>query len=115
MSEKKTCTGLDIGTNSLIAARLNEEGNILYKMQRDAFFEIKPVTKVQYLGIQNSLDKKEYKYIKQDGSFFIVGKDAVDAASDRNTPYGHAVLQKDRYTNIDTITIPRNIQNDGSK
>lgn len=96
MSEEKICTGLDIGTNSLIAARLNNEGNILYKMQRDAFFEIKPVTKVQALGIQNSLDKKEYKYMKQDGSFFIVGKDAVDAASDRrqNTrrPMQHGIL-----------------------
>lgn len=96
MAEEKTCTGLDIGTNSIIAARLNKEGNILYKMQRDAFFEIKPVTKVQALGIQNSLDKKEYKYMKQDGSFFIIGKDAIDAASDRrqNTrrPMQHGIL-----------------------
>lgn len=96
MAEDKICTGLDIGTNSLIAARLNNEGNILYKMQRDAFFEIKPVTKVQALGIQNSLDKKQYKYMKQDGSFFIVGKDAINAASDRrqNTrrPMQHGIL-----------------------
>ncbi len=96
MEGEKICTGLDIGTNSLIAARLNNEGNILYKMQRDAFFEIKPVTKVQALGIQNSLDKKEYKYMKQDGSFFIIGKDAVSAASDRrqNTrrPMQHGIL-----------------------
>ncbi len=96
MSEEKICTGLDIGTNSLIAARLNNDGNILYKMQRDAFFEIKPVTKVQALGIQSSLDKKEYKYMKQDGSFFIIGKDAIDAASDRrqNTrrPMQHGIL-----------------------
>jgi len=96
MSEEKICTGLDIGTNSLIAARRNQDGNILYKMQRDAFFEIKPVTKIQSLGIKNSLDKKEYKYIKQDDSFFIVGKDAVDAANNRrqNTrrPMQHGIL-----------------------
>lgn len=97
MVEKgKICTGLDIGTNSLIAARLDAEGNILYKMQRDAFFEIKPVTRVQATAIQTSLDKKKYKYMKQKDSFFIVGADAVEAANDRreNTrrPMQHGIL-----------------------
>ena len=82
-SEIKLCTGLDIGTNSIIAARLDDEGKVVYNMQRDAFFEIKPVNKFMATSVQKSLDEKGYKYMKQGGSFFIVGKDAIKAANDR--------------------------------
>ena len=34
--------GLDIGTNMLVSAAMDESGNPVYKRQRDAFFKISP-------------------------------------------------------------------------
>jgi len=49
--------GLDIGTNMLVAAMTDVEGNPVFKMQRDAFYRIVPKTEVNRNSIRASLDK----------------------------------------------------------
>ena len=77
--------GLDIGTNMLVAGIMDEEGNPTFKMQRDAFYRIIPKTDVNKNSIRISLDKRGANYlIDEDGSFIIVGEDALAIAIDRN-------------------------------
>ena len=77
--------GLDIGTNMLVAAMTDDEGNPIFKMQRDAFYRIIPKTDVNRNSIKVSLDKRGANYIAdEDGSFIIVGEDALEIAIERN-------------------------------
>lgn len=77
--------GLDIGTNMLVAAMLDGEGNPLFKMQRDAFYRIVPKTEVNKNSIRVSLDRRGSNYIVDtDGSFIVVGEDALEIAIERN-------------------------------
>jgi hypothetical protein len=77
--------GLDIGTNMLVAAMLDDDGNPVFKMQRDAFYRIIPKTEVNKNSIRVSLDKRGTNYIiDEDGSFIIVGEDALEIAIERN-------------------------------
>ncbi len=85
MSDFKLCTGLDIGTNTIIAARMDNEGVPVYRVQRDAFFEIKPVTPINAMAVERSLKAENRLYIKNGNSFFIVGDDAVDIAIKRGS------------------------------
>jgi hypothetical protein len=79
------CKGLDIGTNMLVAAMTDEEGNPTFKMQRDAFYRIIPKTAVNKSSIRISLDKRGANYIvDEDGSFIVVGEDALEIAIERN-------------------------------
>jgi len=86
--------GLDIGTNMLVAAMLDEEGNPVFKMQRDAFYRIIPKTEVNKNSIRISLDKRGANYIiDEDQSFIIVGEDALEIAIERND-YAQRPMQK---------------------
>ena len=86
--------GLDIGTNMLVAAMLDEDGNPVFKMQRDAFYRIIPKTEVNRNSIRVSLDKRGANYIvDEDGSFIIVGEDALEIAIERND-YAKRPMQK---------------------
>lgn len=77
--------GLDIGTNMLVAAMTDDEGNPTFKMQRDAFYRIVPKTDVNRNSIRVSLDKRGANYlIDEDNSFIIVGEDALEIAIERN-------------------------------
>lgn len=77
--------GLDIGTNMLVAASMNENGNASFKMQRDAFYRIEPKSEVNKNSIKMSLDKRQANYIiDEDGSFIVVGEDALDIAIERH-------------------------------
>jgi pilus assembly protein FimV len=77
--------GLDVGTNMLVAASKDEKGSIVFKMQRDAFYVIRPKTEVNKSSIKVSLDKRGVKYIiDEDGSYVIVGEDALEIAIERN-------------------------------
>lgn len=77
--------GLDIGTNMLVAAIMDDDGNPVFKMQRDAFYRIIPKTNVNQSSIRVSLDKRGANYIvDEDGSFIIVGEDALEIAIERN-------------------------------
>jgi len=74
--------GLDVGTSFIVLSKENE-GNIEYKDFRDAFYTIKPTTPVATKMIEKGLTGKVF--IKDsDGSFIILGKDAIEKAVERN-------------------------------
>ena len=74
--------GLDVGT-SFIVLSSEKDGNIEYKDFRDAFYIIKPTTPVATKMIEKGLTGKTF--IKDsDGSFIILGKDAIEKAIERN-------------------------------
>jgi len=74
--------GLDVGT-SFIVLSLEKDGQIEYKDFRDAFYIIKPTTPVAMKMIEKGLSGKIF--IKDsDGSFIILGKDAIEKAVERN-------------------------------
>lgn len=77
--------GIDIGTNMLVAAYFDEEGEPSFKMQRDAFYRIVPKTEVNRNSIRMSLDRRGANYIiDKDGSYIVVGEDALEIAIERN-------------------------------
>jgi hypothetical protein len=77
--------GLDIGTNMLVAATLDEEGKPHFKMQRDAFYRIVPKSAVNRNSIKRALDKRSFSFIEDsDGSFVVVGEEALETAIERN-------------------------------
>ena len=61
MSEKKLGTGLDVGTSFLVVAREDANGKITTTSERDAFFEIKPATKVHEKMIKKAIEKDKAK------------------------------------------------------
>jgi len=74
--------GLDVGT-SFIVLSSEKKNNIEYKDFRDAFYIIKPTTPVATKMIEKGLSGKTF--IKDsDGSFIILGKDAIEKAVERN-------------------------------
>lgn len=74
--------GLDVGT-SFIVLSSDKDGSIEYKDFRDAFYVIKPTTPVATKMIEKGLSGKIF--IKDnDGSFIILGKDAIEKAIERN-------------------------------
>jgi hypothetical protein len=74
--------GLDVGTSFIVLAS-EKDGSIEYKDFRDAFYRIKPTTPVSTKMIEKGLSGKVF--IKdQDGSFIILGKDAIEKAIERN-------------------------------
>lgn len=74
--------GLDVGTSYIVKAQDNN-GNIEYKDFRDAFYIIKPTTPVATKMIEKGLAGKVF--IKDaDGSFILLGKDAIEKAIERN-------------------------------
>ena len=76
--------GLDVGTNLLIASSMDTEGNPIFKMQRDAFYRLVPKSEVNSNAIKMSLDKRDADYIiDTDGSFIVIGDDALDIAIER--------------------------------
>ena len=77
--------GLDLGTNMIVSAFMDENGNPKFNMQRDAFFRIIPKTEVNKQSIRVSLEKRGANFIvDEDGSYIIVGQDALDMAIERN-------------------------------
>jgi hypothetical protein len=75
--------GLDVGTSFIVLSEENNSGNILYKDFRDAFYIIKPTTPVATKMIEKGLSGKIF--IKDsDGSFILLGKDAIEKAVERN-------------------------------
>ncbi len=74
--------GLDVGT-SFIVLSSEKADKIQYKDFRDAFYIIKPTTPVATKMIEKGLAGKTF--IKDnDGSFIILGKDAIEKAVERN-------------------------------
>jgi hypothetical protein len=74
--------GLDVGTSYIVLSSENN-GKIEYKDFRDAFYIIKPSTPVATKMIEKGLSGKTF--IKDsDGSFILLGKDAIEKAIERN-------------------------------
>jgi hypothetical protein len=74
--------GLDVGTSYIVLAE-NSSGSVEYRDFRDAFYIIKPTTPVASKMIEKGLAGKTF--IKDaDGSFILLGKDAIEKAIERN-------------------------------
>jgi hypothetical protein len=74
--------GLDVGTSFIVLSQDSPDG-VVYKDFRDAFYIIKPTTPVATKMIEKGLSGKIF--IKDiDGSFVILGKDAIEKAIERN-------------------------------
>jgi len=74
--------GLDVGTSYIILSE-EKDSKIAYKDFRDAFYVIKPTTPVATKMIEKGLAGKVF--IKDnDGSFILLGKDAIEKAIERN-------------------------------
>lgn len=76
--------GLDIGTNMLVSAVMDENGLPIYKKQRDAFFKIIPKSNVNRKSIQIALESRKANFIIDNEGFVIVGEDALLMANERN-------------------------------
>ena len=75
--------GLDVGTSFIVLSQENNDGSISYTDFRDAFYIIKPTTPVATKMIEKGLAGKVF--IKDsDGSFILLGKDAIEKAIERN-------------------------------
>lgn len=74
--------GLDVGTSYIVMAS-QESDAISYKDFRDAFYVIKPTTPVASKMIEKGLTGKIFIKDK-DGSFIVLGKDAIEKAVERN-------------------------------
>ncbi len=74
--------GLDVGTSFIVLSKESNQG-IEYTEFRDAFYVIKPTTPVANKMIEKGLSGKVF--IKDtDGSFILLGKDAIEKAIERN-------------------------------
>lgn len=74
--------GLDVGTSFIILSQQTDSG-IKYTDFRDAFYIIKPTTPVATKMVEKGLAGKVF--VKDtDGSFFLLGKDAIEKAIERN-------------------------------
>lgn len=75
--------GLDVGTSFIVMSSYKEKDKIIYKDFRDAFYIIKPSTPIANKMIEKGLSGKVF--VKDtDGSFIILGKDAIEKAVERN-------------------------------
>lgn len=76
--------GLDIGTNMLVSAIMNEEGVPSYKKQRDAFYRITPKSEINAKSIAKALEAKKANFILDGKDYIVVGEDALVMANERN-------------------------------
>lgn len=74
--------GLDIGTATIIEAREISPGQVSFTEFKDAFFRIKPPTSIAAKMIEKGLVNQKY-FKDSDGSFVVVGQDAVERAIER--------------------------------
>jgi hypothetical protein len=75
--------GLVVGTSYIVLSKEDTNGGLVYKDFRDAFYIIKPTTPVATKMIEKGLSGKTF--IKDtDGSFILLGKDAIEKAIERN-------------------------------
>lgn len=75
--------GLDVGTSFIVLAQQAANGKVKYKDFRDAFYVIKPTTPIATKMIEKGLTGKTF--VKDaDGSFIILGGDAIEKAVERN-------------------------------
>jgi len=76
--------GLDCGTSFIVLSSENKDGNVVYKDFRDAFYVIKPTTPIATKMIEKGLKGKVFVKDEDNGSFVILGGDALEKAIERN-------------------------------
>ena len=76
--------GLDIGTNMLVSASIDDSGSVSYKKQRDAFYRIKPKSDIHSKSIKHYLNSSNCNYMVENNEFIIIGEEALRMANDRN-------------------------------
>lgn len=77
--------GLDVGTSFVVlASEGKEKGSVEFKDFRDAFYVIKPSTPIATKMIEKGLKGKVFVKDEDDGSFVILGMDAIEKAVERN-------------------------------
>jgi hypothetical protein len=75
--------GLDVGTSFIVLSNKVAHDTIAYKDFRDAFYTIKPTNPIASKMIEKGLSGKIF--VKdQDGSFIILGQDAIEKALEKN-------------------------------
>jgi hypothetical protein len=74
--------GLDVGTSFIVMSEQGSKG-LIFKEFRDAFYVIKPSTPVANKMIEKGLKGKIF-IRDTDGSFILLGKDAIEKAVERN-------------------------------
>ncbi len=74
--------GLDVGTSFIIASRQEEDG-IKYFEFRDAFYRLQPTSPVAKKMVEKGLKNQKY-FEDVDGSFVVVGQDAIERAVERH-------------------------------
>ena len=86
--------GLDVGTSYIVMAKdapvscspdpKVTAAGVQYKDFRDAFYVIKPTTPVATKMIEKGLQGKVFVKDEADGSFILLGQDAIEKAIERN-------------------------------
>lgn len=75
--------GLDVGTSFIVLSQKISHDTIKYKDFRDAFYIIKPTNPIASKMIEKGLAGRVF--VKDtDGSFIILGKDAIEKALEKN-------------------------------
>lgn len=75
--------GLDVGTSFIVMSSYTNEDKINFTDFRDAFYVVKPSTPVASKMVEKGLSGKVF--VKDvDGSFIILGQDAIEKAVERN-------------------------------
>lgn len=78
--------GLDVGTSFIVLANEGtEEGTTEYKEFRDAFYVIKPSTPIAKKMIEKGLKGKTFIKDEDNGTFIVLGSDAIEKAVERNS------------------------------
>lgn len=76
--------GLDVGTSFIITSReYNEGGKVRYTEFRDAFLRLKPSSPIAKKMMAKGLKGQQY-FEDVDGSYIVVGQDAIERAIERN-------------------------------
>lgn len=102
-------TGVDVGTNSLCACKENSDGNVEFKLERDAFFRITPKSDVNRQAIIGSITKRELNFIEDGYDIIIVGEGALQIAMERNSttlrPMSRGVISPQEKSNLPMIKL----------
>jgi actin-like ATPase involved in cell morphogenesis len=101
--------GLDLGTNMIVHATMNEEGRPVYKKQRDAFLKISSKSEVNRKSIQMALEGRKSNFIIDGNDFFVVGESALRMANERNLearrPMSRGVLSPKEKSSLPMIKL----------
>jgi len=101
--------GLDVGTSFLQVAKQRTDGMVEFVSERDAFYAITPSTKQAGKFLEKQLAKQGAFVLKSAGTFYVVGKKAIETAVVRNSsverPLKSGVLTADNEDSMGMLAI----------